>query len=137
LIDTVALVELGNDIRVEQEFHSLSFRHCRSRLVEHACKGLIGEIRAEYVESGLHNRIDQRLLQRRSKSLGLLGLAAKCLDNRSNKLDILPRRLNFKAYEPARSRSTPMRFGCQPLGFVCHLPALSELTDFRLYNRND
>jgi len=90
-------------------------------LVEHARKGFIGEIRAEYIERRHLGRIDQRLLQRRSKSLGLLGLAAKRFDNSPDQLDILSRRLNFKAYEPARGGATPMRTGGLSLGLACHL----------------
>jgi hypothetical protein len=77
-------------------------------------KGFIGEIRAEYIERRHLGRIDQRLLQRRSKSLGLLVLAAKRFDNHPDQLDILSRRLNFKAYEPTRGGATPMRIGGLP-----------------------
>lgn len=90
-------------------------------MVEHGCKGFIGEIRAEYIERRHLGRIDQRLLQRRSKSLGLLGLAAKRFDNRPDQSDILSLRLNFKAYEPTRGGATPMRTGGLSLGLACHL----------------
>jgi hypothetical protein len=37
-----ALAKLGNDVRVEQEFHRLTLRQSRWRLVKHSREGLIG-----------------------------------------------------------------------------------------------
>ena len=68
----VTLANLGNDVRVEQEFHRLTSRQSRSaRLVEDAGESLVGKLGAKHVEGGLDLGIDERPGQRRPKRLGL------------------------------------------------------------------